>query len=1138
MFGLLSAMIEPVAKVLLKAWLGDSTAEIGGGLIKYARNVLADGKKAADAVQLARRIATGLVADLGTAMEHEGLDACVIETAAVELGETLGTHLDTGFLIGLSLNPTAVSEALLRARPIEQVFAPSEPEYAAYRIMVGLLAERLCKFAPDLPDYTRERDSVLLARMSEVARDVPAVLARVVTVQATVTKVLDDVAEFAGREERQRTGYAADYCRAVSEKLDYVEILGLPDLGPESREAKLSVAYLSLTTTIPGVGRLSFEDLLDVLPFYGGRLLIEGAAGSGKSTLLRWTAVQAASTTLPTLRKPTLSMLPASPRQSAQIAETLQMVALVEQAFPDGKFSSALIGRRPMGLDIETFLNQAREDLTQASGHLPITRGFVSRSVFDTNFRGAWRNAIPFQIRLRHIEGGLPEPDDLPRHLSTALGGPPEGWVREQLKSGNALLLIDGVDEVPEGEPRQAAQQGIRDYLDAYPNCLTIVTSRPGACDKLVFRDLGFVDAEINELSDEQRAAFIDTWHRAFADRTAQPVEGTISDLARELKERLAGQPQIARLATNPLLCAGICALHERSGQSLPKNEWDLCAKLTEMLADQRDRAPGRQGGMSAEPVGQVLNYPVRRSILARLADAMVSQQLSALPREDAVRHVAAALRGVREATQVMPERVLETLAIRSGVLRVAGIQGEETHDAVEFVHNTLRSWLASLHCLEENKPRELAALALVTQVTDVVVFAAAAPTHVAYANTLIAELIESAARQSSVAQRRALEVVALRCDAAAPSLDAALRGQLEELAAALFPPTTFEEAQSLAAMGQLAVPRLRFTSTLLPDAAACVRCLRLIATPSALSALQTFRHIDDMDTLEELAQIFDPLTLPAVVAATADYGKWNIIRPSIKNNLRSLETLTGRADIQSLYLSDSAITNLDPLSTLINLRVLDVGSTAVNDLSPIAGLTQLFGLYLDGTKIIDLSPLNAMQSVKTLWLGNSEPCSLQGVERLGSLTALRVIGLGVTDLGPITALGNLTDLWLHGIGTSDLSPVARLTGLTRLSISFCEMDDPSPVSGLFKLVDLDVQQTRVRDLTALANLPALSTLDISSCPVESLAAVRHLSNLQRLVAKRTPLSQSEIEDFRTAIPGRQVDWSPPPPDDTAGQPR
>ena len=55
-------------------------------------------------------------------------------------------------------------------------------------------------------------------------------------------------------------------------------------------------------------------------------------------------------------------------------------------------------------------------------------------------------HGLPFHIRLRHLSDGLPAPYDLPMHLSKAIGYS-EGWVRELLQNGEAILLIDGIDE-------------------------------------------------------------------------------------------------------------------------------------------------------------------------------------------------------------------------------------------------------------------------------------------------------------------------------------------------------------------------------------------------------------------------------------------------------------------------------------------------------------------------------------------------------------------------------------------------------------------------------------------------------------------------------------------------------------------
>jgi ABC-type uncharacterized transport system fused permease/ATPase subunit len=130
--------------------------------------------------------------------------------------------------------------------------------------------------------------------MSDVAENAGNILAGIEGVKKGLAELRRKIGDSENRSATERAAYAEAYRGAVREALDYVEILGLPDLGRESRESRLSVAYLSLTTNTAGIGRLEYEELLDLLPYLGGRLLIEGVAGSGKSTLLRWTAVQAA----------------------------------------------------------------------------------------------------------------------------------------------------------------------------------------------------------------------------------------------------------------------------------------------------------------------------------------------------------------------------------------------------------------------------------------------------------------------------------------------------------------------------------------------------------------------------------------------------------------------------------------------------------------------------------------------------------------------------------------------------------------------------------------------------------------------------------------------------------------------------
>jgi hypothetical protein len=64
----------------------------------------------------------------------------------------------------------------------------------------------------------------------------------------------------------------------------------------------------------------------------------------------------------------------------------------------------------------------------------------------------SWRHCIPFLIRLRdYPQGKLPSVYGLPGEVAKNVGSPPPAWVKGLLEDGRALLLFDGVDEVPNG---------------------------------------------------------------------------------------------------------------------------------------------------------------------------------------------------------------------------------------------------------------------------------------------------------------------------------------------------------------------------------------------------------------------------------------------------------------------------------------------------------------------------------------------------------------------------------------------------------------------------------------------------------------------------------------------------------------
>jgi predicted NACHT family NTPase len=72
----------------------------------------------------------------------------------------------------------------------------------------------------------------------------------------------------------------------------------------------------------------------------------------------------------------------------------------------------------------------------------------------------AWNNAIPFFVRLRErVDHSFPAPEEFPQLIAkTIVGTMPAGWVHRQLESGRALVLVDGVDELPQAKRDELLQ--------------------------------------------------------------------------------------------------------------------------------------------------------------------------------------------------------------------------------------------------------------------------------------------------------------------------------------------------------------------------------------------------------------------------------------------------------------------------------------------------------------------------------------------------------------------------------------------------------------------------------------------------------------------------------------------------------
>ncbi|MEW6493595.1 MAG: NACHT domain-containing NTPase [Cyanobacteriota bacterium] len=152
------------------------------------------------------------------------------------------------------------------------------------------------------------------------------------------------------------------------------------------------------------------------------------------------------------------------------------------------------------------------------------------------------------------------------------------------LAQGRGLILLDGLDEVPEIESRSVVKQILRFCQDYYGNRF-LVTSRT---QNQKYRFEGFTDVEVADFNPEQVAKFIRRW---FAVVVGKPEPEVLAEkLIRQLERE--NNKQIAELAVTPVLLNLTCSVFRDTG-SFPTNRASLYQKGLRALLEDWDEWKG-----------------------------------------------------------------------------------------------------------------------------------------------------------------------------------------------------------------------------------------------------------------------------------------------------------------------------------------------------------------------------------------------------------------------------------------------------------------------------------------------------------------------------------------------------------------
>lgn len=275
--------------------------------------------------------------------------------------------------------------------------------------------------------------------------------------------------------------------------------------------------------------------------------------------------------------------------------------------------------------------------------------------------------------------------------------------LQKTLHESGALLLIDGLDEVPAVEQfREQIRRIVEDFSATFPRCRILVTCRTYAYERQI---QSFVSANLQPLSQEQITHFIDSWYVEIT--ASQGLRGDDAQGKAELlKQAIFRSIQLEELARNPMLLTLIASLHTWSGR-LPEKRGELYADAVDLLLHRWESPKAVRDAAGLSVVVQpslaewlkVDRYAVRAALDQLAFEAHRDQSQLAGTADVTESHLLSQLMSVAYNRDINPARLVEYLRDRTGLLVQRGT------DVYTFPHRTFQEYLAAGYVVDHDFP-------------------------------------------------------------------------------------------------------------------------------------------------------------------------------------------------------------------------------------------------------------------------------------------------------------------------------------------------------------------------------------------------------------------------------------------------
>ena len=269
------------------------------------------------------------------------------------------------------------------------------------------------------------------------------------------------------------------------------------------------------------------------------------------------------------------------------------------------------------------------------------------------------------------------------------------------LSQGRGLILLDGLDEVPESDSDAVVRQ-IRQFVQKYYNNQFIITCRIAA-SKYRFHEAGFTCVEVADFNNKQIAAFARNWFVAFS-QNMEAGKALASQFVEQLK--MKKNQQIRELAVTPILLNLTCLVFQ-SKADFPSNRAKLYEEGLEIMLRKWDETRG----IKRDEVYRDLNLGRKKHLLAFVAAITFDRGDYFFEKNTVQQLIADYLANLPDATSDPVELEMDSEVVLKAIEAQHGLLVERARGIYSFSHLTFQEYFTATEIVNNSTPQALGKL-------------------------------------------------------------------------------------------------------------------------------------------------------------------------------------------------------------------------------------------------------------------------------------------------------------------------------------------------------------------------------------------------------------------------------------------